>query len=97
MHSISDVTQLVRCDLAVADVSTRHADRPAAKVERTLLVLLARRSGDQELRRAIETRLGPRSPQAAREAARRAEARRRDDPTVAWTLGWLERQLADAS
>ncbi|QYG93697.1 hypothetical protein HC251_15540 [Iamia sp. SCSIO 61187] len=97
LRGTGDVTQLVRCGLAVADLATSDADRPAAKVERTLLVLLAERSDDPELRRAVAAQLGPRRPEAAREAVRRAEARRLDDPTVAWTLEWVEQQLATAS
>jgi len=97
LHAIGDVTRLVRCGLAIADLTTSDGERPAAKVERTVLVLLARRAADPELRRAIETELGPRTPQAAREAVRRAEARRRGDPTISLTLAWIEHQLATAA
>jgi REP element-mobilizing transposase RayT len=86
LRSNAGLTALVRCARAVED-------EPDANLDRTLLILLQRRTVDLTISHAIDGALGPRSEAAAVRARQRAEVRRRKDPTVARMLTWIERQL----
>ncbi|HEV7722573.1 MAG TPA: transposase [Iamia sp.] len=97
-RTVSDLVGLVRCARAVEDLTeSAPGDRPEANIDRTLLVLLAARTDDPSLARLIEAALGPRPTKAARQAARRAEGRRCDDPVVSRALRWIELQLSGAT
>ncbi|HMJ75655.1 MAG TPA: transposase [Iamia sp.] len=94
LDTISDLVGLVRCARAIDDLTVDADDRHAATTDRTLLLLLERRA-DPKIARIIEAALGPRTHDAAVRAGRRAEARRQEDPALARTLRWVERQLAE--
>jgi len=94
LSTIGDLLRLLRCARAVDDLTAGTSDQPSATIDRTLLVLLERRTADLEIGRMIGEALGPRTHRAAVRAIHRAEARRRDDPSVARTLEWLEQELA---
>ena len=89
-----DLTQLVRCASAVEDLMPGTSGETAATVDRTLLLLIERRTDDPEIARAIGAALGPRTQESVDRAHRRAEARRRVDPSVTRKVEWIEQQLA---
>ena len=92
----ADVTQLVRCARAVDDLTVETSDQPGSALDRTILILIERRTGDPETARLIGSALGPRTDAAALRAHQRAEVRGRNDPSVDRMLRWIERQTSPA-
>jgi hypothetical protein len=96
LETREDLSRLVRCAQAVDDLTAGAGARTMAKTDRTILLLLARRTDDPGLATLIDKALRPCADDDPGRAGRRAEARLRHDPSLARTLGWLERQLAPA-
>lgn len=91
----TEVRSIVRCSLTLEDIEQcRDADRPPQGLERTLLVLLADRVVDGQLRRTLSADLGERSAAASRRASARAEGRFHQDAGVRRILTSVQAYLA---
>ncbi len=94
--SVEDVRRLIECAIAVDDLGHPAEVPSRAHLARSVTVLLAARTPDPELRSQLDAVLGHRSPRAAREAVRRAEARLADDDAIGRVIAWVEQALTPA-
>lgn len=90
--TLVEIMAIIRCAIAVEDI-TRGSDEGSLRgLERTLLILLTVRESNPWLRRAMHAGLRFPSRGAARTARHRAE-QRLADPTVRRLLEWCEASL----
>lgn len=91
--AVDDVLQVIDGARAIEEL-TYPDRRLGARMARTIMLLVADRCGDADLRGALLLDLAPSSPQALRRSLSDARDRLASDPAIARILGWVEDAMA---
>lgn len=92
-YGVDDVRQLIDGARAIEEMA--HPDRALGpRIGRTIMYLLADRSGDGDLRAALIDELDPPTAKARTRAVTAAHVRLAADPAIARILAWVEEALA---